>query len=47
MITKPVVSVVKSSAPLHLRRVRNLVALLTSIYVAAAILPWTALFLTL
>jgi hypothetical protein len=31
---------------LHLRRVHNLVALLTAIYVAAAILPWTALFLT-
>jgi hypothetical protein len=30
---------------LHLRRVHNLVALLTAIYVAAAILPWTALFL--
>jgi hypothetical protein len=32
---------------LHLRRVHTLVALLTAIYVAAAILPWTALFLTL
>jgi len=32
---------------LHLRRVHNLVALLTMVYVAAAILPWTALFLTL
>ena len=31
---------------LHLRRVHNLVALLTLIYIAAAILPWTALFLT-
>jgi hypothetical protein len=31
---------------LHLRRVHNLVALLTAVYVAAAILPWTALFLT-
>jgi Domain of unknown function (DUF5658) len=31
---------------LHLCRVHNLVALLTAIYVAAAILPWTALFLT-
>jgi hypothetical protein len=31
---------------LHLRRVHNLVALLTALYVAAAILPWTALFLT-
>jgi hypothetical protein len=31
---------------LHLRRVHNVVALLTAIYVAAAILPWTALFLT-
>jgi hypothetical protein len=30
---------------LHLRRVHNLVALLTAIYFAAAILPWTALFL--
>lgn len=30
---------------LHLRRVHNLVALLTAIYVCAAILPWTALFL--
>jgi hypothetical protein len=29
---------------LHLRRVHNLVALLTVIYVAGAILPWTALF---
>ena len=32
---------------LHLRRVHNVVALLTAIYVAAAILPWTALFLSL
>jgi hypothetical protein len=31
---------------LHLRRVHNLVAALTAIYFAAAILPWTALFLT-
>ena len=31
---------------LHLRRVHNLVAALTAIYVAGAILPWTALFLT-
>jgi hypothetical protein len=31
---------------LHLRRVHNLVAALTLIYVAAAILPWTALLLT-
>jgi hypothetical protein len=31
---------------LHLQRVHNLVALLTVIYFAAAILPWTALFLT-
>jgi hypothetical protein len=30
---------------LHLRRVHNLVALLTLIYVAIAILPWTAMFL--
>src|SRR5436305_3605042 len=30
---------------LHLRRVHNLVAALTAIYLAAAILPWTALFL--
>jgi hypothetical protein len=28
---------------LHLRRVHNLVALLTGIYFTAAILPWTAL----
>jgi hypothetical protein len=31
---------------LHLRGVHNLVAALTVIYVTAAILPWTALFLT-
>lgn len=31
---------------LHLRRVHNLVAVLTVIYTAAAILPWTALFLS-
>jgi Domain of unknown function (DUF5658) len=31
---------------LHLCRVHTLVALLTAIYVAAAIIPWTALFLT-
>ncbi len=31
---------------LHLRGVHNLVALLTAIYFAAAVLPWTALFLT-
>jgi Domain of unknown function (DUF5658) len=30
---------------LHLRRVHNLVAVLTAIYLAAAILPWTALFI--
>jgi hypothetical protein len=30
---------------LHIRRVHNLVALLTAIYVAVAILPWTAVFL--
>lgn len=30
---------------LHLRRLHNLVALLTAIYVAIAILPWTAIFL--
>jgi hypothetical protein len=30
---------------LHLRRVHNLVALLTAIYFTVAILPWTALFL--
>jgi uncharacterized protein DUF5658 len=31
---------------LHLRRVHNVVALLTLIYVAVAILPWMALLLT-
>ena len=31
---------------LHLRRVHSLVALLTAIYFAVAILPWTAIFLT-
>ncbi len=31
---------------LHLRRVHNLVALLTAIYICAAIIPWTALFLS-
>jgi predicted CDP-diglyceride synthetase/phosphatidate cytidylyltransferase len=31
---------------LHLRRVHNLVAALTAIYLTVAILPWTALFLT-
>jgi hypothetical protein len=31
---------------LHLRRVHNLVALLTAVYVATAIVPWTAIFLT-
>ena len=30
---------------LHRQRVHNLVALLTIVYVAVAILPWTALFL--
>jgi len=30
---------------LHLRRVHHLVALLAAIYLCAAILPWTALFL--
>jgi len=30
---------------LHLRRVHNLVAMLTVIYVTGAILPWTAFFL--
>jgi hypothetical protein len=30
---------------LHLRRVHNLVAFLTVIYFAVAILPWTAMFL--
>jgi hypothetical protein len=32
---------------LHLYRVHTVVALLTAIYVAAAIVPWTALFLSL
>lgn len=32
---------------LHLCRVHNLVAALTAVYVAVAIVPWTALFLTL
>lgn len=31
---------------LHLRRVHNLVALLTVIYFTVAIVPWTAIFLT-
>jgi len=31
---------------LHMQRVHHLVAFLTLFYVAAAILPWTALFLT-
>ena len=31
---------------LHLRRVHNLVALLTIVYFAVAILPWAAIFLT-
>ena len=31
---------------LHLHRVHNLVAFLTALYVAVAILPWTAMFLT-
>jgi hypothetical protein len=30
---------------LHLRQVHSIVALLTALYIAAAILPWTALFL--
>jgi hypothetical protein len=30
---------------LHLRRVHAVVALLTALYVGAAILPWTVLFL--
>jgi hypothetical protein len=30
---------------LHMRRVHNLVALLTAIYFTVAILPWTALLL--
>jgi hypothetical protein len=32
---------------LHLRRVHNVVALLTAIYLTVAILPWAALFLVL
>jgi hypothetical protein len=31
---------------LHLHRVHIVVALLTALYLAAAVLPWTALFLT-
>src|SRR3989442_9439752 len=31
---------------LHLRRAHTLVAFLTALYVAVAILPWTAIFLT-
>ena len=31
---------------LHMRRTHVLVAILTAIYVAGAIVPWTALFLT-
>ena len=31
---------------LHLRRVHNLIAVLTVVYFAGAILPWTAIFLT-
>jgi hypothetical protein len=31
---------------LHLRRVHNIVALLTLVYLTVAILPWTALFLS-
>jgi len=31
---------------LHLRRAHALVACLTAFYIAAAILPWTAIFLT-
>ncbi|PYR00732.1 MAG: hypothetical protein DMF97_09005 [Acidobacteria bacterium] len=31
---------------LHLRRVHNIVALLTLVYLTVAILPWAALFLT-
>jgi hypothetical protein len=30
---------------LHLRRVHHVVAFLTAVYIAAAILPWTAIFL--
>jgi len=33
-------------ALLHVRRVHNLVALLTAIYFAMAIVPWTAIFLS-
>ena len=32
---------------LHLRGVHNVIAILTGFYIAAAILPWTLLFLTL
>lgn len=32
---------------LHLRRVHTVVALLTAFYIAAAIVPWTLLFLSL
>jgi hypothetical protein len=32
---------------LHLHRVHHVVALLTALYFAAAILPWAAIFLTL
>jgi hypothetical protein len=32
---------------LHLCRVHNLLALLTAIYIAGAILPWTAMFLVI
>ncbi len=32
---------------LHLRRVHNLVALLTAIYICGAIIPWAALFLSI
>jgi hypothetical protein len=31
---------------LHLSRVHNLVAFLTAVYIAIAIVPWTAMFLT-
>ena len=31
---------------LHVRRVHTLVAFLTAVYIAAAILPWAALFLS-
>ena len=31
---------------LHLRQVHGIVALLTALYIVAAIVPWTALFLT-